>query len=160
MEDRMYLSRPKVAAKPLLSRKRYAEDVTIDFDDEVSTTTAAPSMRRQQPTVVDVLLSIDHKLDKILSAMAAPSTGLTDEVNAVYGKMEIPQDSAFLKSFSMGEPVIEGAQKPAAPAAPRSSMLEEIQATLAAQHTTASEAGGDVVSDVCTLPASAYDDDI
>lgn len=157
MEDRMYLSRPKVAAKPLLSRRRYAEDVTIDFDDEVSTTAAAPSMRRQQPTVVDVLLSIDRKLDKILSAMATPSAGLTDEVNAVYGKMEIPQDSAFLKSFSMGEPVIEGAQKPAAP---RSSMLEEIQATLAAQHTTASEAGGDVVSDVCTLPASAYDDDI
>lgn len=90
------------------------------------------------------LSEINNKLDLILQRLNVLETG----------KVVEPQPVPTQKSYV-------GSLHAPANAAPKGSMLEEIQSVLTAQAVTATGSPqGDVVSSTCSLPVGMYDDSI
>lgn len=94
-------------------------------------------------TQLVTLDDINQKLDEVLVLLRA----LGAQSREVGSKQIPPKSAECITNGAVGAPK-------------KGSMLGEIQSALAAQVMAGSSPSGDVVSDACTLPLGAYDDNI
>ena len=139
-------------------------DSEITYDDDISIDLGSPSTRGGSRSITEILESIESKLDKIEHKLNSH----TSASDVFGGNTAIPPTdtlSESLMSFNNGNlpSGMESRLRAPSNVVPKGTMLEEIQSVLAQTvpgSNPAESAGENIVSSICTLPTSAYDDDI
>lgn len=168
MEDRLYLTKKK---SPL----REDDDVIIDFDDDVdgielegdgyqprkdkfNIPSHGSNIRHSSNDIQSILIEINDRLANIEDMLRKGSSGSSQKVTVTTQQTTEPVN----ESLASGD--IMSRLRPPQNVVPEGSMLGEIQTVLAQQasmsNNDAQAAGANDVSGVCTLPNSAYDDEV
>lgn len=171
--DRLYLKK-----KPALQkiREEADDDVIIDFDDDIdgidiegggyqpkkdnyNIPSHGSNLRHStvdNDDIQSILVEINDRLANIEDMLRKGNTNNSQKVTVTTQQTTEPVN----ESLASGD--IMGRLRPPQNVVPEGSMLGEIQSVLAQQAsmTGDSNVGATEVSGVCTLPNSAYDDDI
>ena len=170
MDDRLYLTKKK-------SPFREDDDVVIDFDDDVdgieldytgyqpkkdnpNLPSHGSNIRHPSDDIQAVLFEINDRLANIEDMLRKGSNSSSQKVTVTTQQTtaEQPVNEALVNGDIMGR------LRPPQNVVPEGSMLGEIQSVLAQQASMTGNdpqmAGNTDVSGVCTLPNSAYDDEV
>ena len=169
MDDRLYLTKKKA---PL----REDDDIIIDFDDDIdgiefegggyqpkedkyTVPSHGSNIRRSPDDLQSVLLEINDRLANIEDMLRKGSSGSSSQkVTVTTQQTTEPVNESLVTGDIMGR------LRPPQNVVPEGSMLGEIQSVLAQQASMSGDnaqmAGANDVSGVCTLPNSAYDDEV
>lgn len=169
MDDRLYLTKKKA---PL----REDDDIIIDFDDDIdgiefegggyqpkedkyTVPSHGSNIRRSPDDLQSVLLEINDRLANIEDMLRKESSSSSSQKVTV-----TTQQTAEPVNESLANGDIMSRLRPPQNVVPEGSMLGEIQSVLAQQANvggdSAQVAGANDVSGICTLPGSAYDDEV
>lgn len=168
VDDRLYLTKKKA---PL----REDDDVIIDFDDDINGIefegggyqpkedkyTVPPhgsNIRRPSDDLQSILFEINDRLANIEDMLRKGSGSSSQKVTVTTQQTTEPVNEALITGDLMSR------LRPPQNVVPEGSMLGEIQSVLAQQASVGGEsaqvAGIADVSGICTLPTSAYDDEV
>lgn len=169
MEDRLYLTKK--------SRPVSDDDIVIDFDDDVggidvdysgyqpkrdnpNVPTHGSNLRHSDNDLQAALVDIQDRLAGIENMLQKALSGGSSQKVTVTAQQETAPVSEALASGD-----IMSRLRPPRNVVPEGSMLGEIQSVLAQQASMAGDAGQQAAgaadtSGICTLPQSAYDDDV
>ncbi len=169
VDDRLYLTKKK---SPL---KEDDDDVIIDFDDDVdgiefeggvyqpkedkfSLPSRGSNIRRSPDSTQAILLEINDRLANIEDMLRKGMSNNSQKVTVTTQQTTEPVNESLVSGDIMGR------LRPPQNVVPENSMLGEIQSVLAQQASMdgndSQMAGANDVSGICTLPTSAYDDEV
>ena len=169
MEDRLYLTKKK---SPL----REDDGVIIDFDDDIdgielegdgyqlkedklNIPSHGSNIRHSSDDIQSVLIEINDRLANIENMLRKGNgSSNSQKVTVTTQQTTEPVNESLVNGDIMSR------LRPPKNAVPEGSMLGEIQTVLAQQASMSGDnsqaAGANDVSGVCTLPSSAYDDEV